>query len=84
MHMQANAPETVFRALDDDNVDVRRNVYETLANASTIGPGERGEEGGGGGGTAHRHWLNPFGTGTRVRVCGIHPENRLVRHTLAS
>lgn len=37
---QADAPVTVFPALDDDNVDVRRNVYEALANASTTGPGE--------------------------------------------
>lgn len=28
-------------ALNDDSVDVRRNVYEALANASTAGPGEK-------------------------------------------
>lgn len=38
--MQARAPETVFTALDDDSVEVRRNIYEALANASTTGPGE--------------------------------------------
>lgn len=39
-HGQAGAPATIFCALDDDNVDVRRSVYETLANASNAGPGE--------------------------------------------
>lgn len=56
------APETVFTALDDDSVDVRRNVYEALANASTVGPGEwgaaerngRGEVAGKGGATLDR------------------------------
>ncbi|CAM9662100.1 unnamed protein product, partial [Ectocarpus sp. 4 AP-2014] len=31
------APETMFKALDDSSVDVRRNIYEALANASTTG-----------------------------------------------
>eukprot|EP00752_Nemacystus_decipiens_P009611 g8588.t1 len=39
--LKAKAPETVFTALDDDSVHVRRNIYETLANASTTGPGAR-------------------------------------------
>ncbi|CAM9585404.1 unnamed protein product, partial [Hapterophycus canaliculatus] len=39
--LEARAPETVLSALDDDSVDVRRNIYETLANTSTTGPGER-------------------------------------------
>ncbi|CAM9977107.1 unnamed protein product [Pylaiella littoralis] len=38
---EARAPETIFTALDDGSVDVRRNVYEALANTSTIGPGTR-------------------------------------------
>ncbi|CAM9470097.1 unnamed protein product [Ectocarpus sp. 6 AP-2014] len=33
----ARAPETMFKALDDSSVDVRRNIYEALANASTTG-----------------------------------------------
>ncbi|CAM9454118.1 unnamed protein product [Ectocarpus sp. 13 AM-2016] len=33
----ARAPETIFKALDDSSVDVRRNIYEALANASTTG-----------------------------------------------
>lgn len=40
MHRQAGAPVTVFPALNDDNTDVRRNIYEALANASTTGPGD--------------------------------------------
>eukprot|EP00903_Cladosiphon_okamuranus_P009251 g8827.t1 len=39
--LEARAPETVFTALDDDSADVRRNVYEALANASTTCPGTR-------------------------------------------
>lgn len=31
----------MFKALDDSSVDVRRNIYEALANASTTGPGEK-------------------------------------------
>lgn len=37
---QVGAPAIVFPALDDKNVEVRRNIYEALANTSTTGPGE--------------------------------------------
>lgn len=38
---QAGAPATMFAALNDDSEEVRENVYKSLANCSTVGPGKR-------------------------------------------